>query len=290
MTLVPDVHNICAELYKMNIYTGPTGCFKSHIDTPRAGNMFGSLVVCLPSQFTGGALVTRYNKQQVVVYDWSSSAKEPIQWAAFYSDVEHEILPVTEGYRITSTYNLYHYASCYPAVDVTTSPFYNNLKSALEHPHFLREGGVLGFACQHAYVFEEEVGKSETSLLKGSDRTVLLAAKSLGLYIEVSPILSDDDKNLYYNKRGFSYSDQSWWWVTGYDPTAHDSQEQNWQMFFEEEGFESASDITWCQKFEPKLPAYVSPHYGNEMSTDTCYMAAAILVHVPEWSNRAQGM
>lgn len=135
-----------------------------------------------------------------------------------------------------------------------------------------------------------EVGKSETSLLKGSDHTVLLAAKSLGLYIEVRPILSDDDENLYYNKSGFSYSDQSWWWVNGHDPTAYDSREQNWQMFFEEEGFESASDIIWCQKFEPKLPAYVSPHYGNEMSTDTCYMAAAILVHVPEWSNRAQGM
>ena len=28
LLLVPDVLNIRAELYKMNIYTGPTGCFK----------------------------------------------------------------------------------------------------------------------------------------------------------------------------------------------------------------------------------------------------------------------
>ena len=27
-----------------------------------------------------------------------------IKWAAFYSDVEHEILPVTEGHRVTLTY------------------------------------------------------------------------------------------------------------------------------------------------------------------------------------------
>ena len=59
MSLVSDVLNIQAELYKMNIYTAPNGCFKAHVDTPRSGNMFGSLVVCLPSQFTGGSLLTR---------------------------------------------------------------------------------------------------------------------------------------------------------------------------------------------------------------------------------------
>ena len=72
--------------------------------------MFGSLVVCLPSQFSGGALVTRHNGQEIT-YDWSSPADDPvcsIQGAAFFSDVEHEILPVTEGYRVTLTYNLYH--------------------------------------------------------------------------------------------------------------------------------------------------------------------------------------
>lgn len=60
------------ELYKLNIYsTG--GHFKSHVDTPRANGMFGSLVVCLPSEFTGGALVTRHLGRQVM-FDWSSSA------------------------------------------------------------------------------------------------------------------------------------------------------------------------------------------------------------------------
>ena len=39
MLLIPDVLNIRAE---MNIYTA-NGCFKAHVDTPRGGNMFGSL-------------------------------------------------------------------------------------------------------------------------------------------------------------------------------------------------------------------------------------------------------
>lgn len=62
--------SIRAELYKLNIYlTG--GHFKAHVDTPRSKDMFGSLVVCLPSQFTGEALVTRHQGRQVT-FDWSS--------------------------------------------------------------------------------------------------------------------------------------------------------------------------------------------------------------------------
>ena len=49
--------SVRAELYKMNVYsTG--GHFKAHLDTPRSKEMFGSLVVCLPSVFTGGELVS----------------------------------------------------------------------------------------------------------------------------------------------------------------------------------------------------------------------------------------
>ena len=190
--LVPDILDIRAELYKMNIYTGPAGCFKAHVDTPRGGNVFGSLVVCLPTQFTGGALVARHNGQQVI-YNWDKkSGNYIIQWAAFFSDVEHEVLPVTKGYRITLTYNLYHsdQFSHTSIVDAASSPFYTNLKAALDHPHFLPDGGVLGFACQHAYIFEEfDKSKSLSLLLKGSDRTILAAAKSLGLKLEVKPII-----------------------------------------------------------------------------------------------------
>ncbi len=76
--------------------------------------MFGSLVVCLPSEFTGGALVTRHLGRQVM-FDWSSSATT--HWAAFYSDVEHEVLPVTSGHRITLTYNLYQLSPIRGATD-----------------------------------------------------------------------------------------------------------------------------------------------------------------------------
>ena len=43
-------------------------------------------------------------------FDWSSTVENPkktVSWAVLFSDVEHEVLPVTEGHRITLTYNLY---------------------------------------------------------------------------------------------------------------------------------------------------------------------------------------
>lgn len=47
---------IRAELYKLNVYSGPSGIFKTHVDTPRPEDQFGSLVVCLPSPHEGGKL------------------------------------------------------------------------------------------------------------------------------------------------------------------------------------------------------------------------------------------
>ena len=172
--------------------------------------MFGSLVVCLPTQFQGGALVARHRGEQVV-YDWSSPPEDPvqkIQWAAFFSDIEHEILPVTEGYRVTLTYNLYNCDEARAEPDVA-SPFYASLKSAVGHPHFLREGRTLGFACQHSYVFEElnhSLGLS--TLLKGPDQTIFSTAKSLGLEVEVKPIMRCSGGDFKYVGKKFVVSEE----------------------------------------------------------------------------------
>ena len=86
----------------MDIHVRSTGCFKSHVNTPHRHNMFGNLVVYLPSQFSGGALVTRHNGEQIN-YKWFSSIfaddqSKDVHWVALCSDVEHEIFPVTKGY------------------------------------------------------------------------------------------------------------------------------------------------------------------------------------------------
>jgi hypothetical protein len=44
--------SVKAELYKLNIMR-LGDFFKSHVDTPRGPDRFGSLVICLPHEFTG---------------------------------------------------------------------------------------------------------------------------------------------------------------------------------------------------------------------------------------------
>ena len=146
--------------------------------------MFGSLVVCLPSPFTGGELVTSHQGRRVT-FDWSNSSN--IQWAAFYSDVEHEVLSVT---RITITYNLYHQPNVHvpfqlpTSIDIKSNLFYCELLAALRNPHFMRQGGILGFYCQHKYVDMDK----KYPVLKGEDAVVYQTAKSLGLAVDVKPI------------------------------------------------------------------------------------------------------
>jgi hypothetical protein len=120
------------------MYSGPSGKFKAHVDTPRSPAQFGSLVVCLPLSFAGGALEVRH-KGKTVTFDWGSTntgsdGQSPsICWAAFYSDCEHEIREVTEGHRLTLTYNLYsvrgngQLAGNFQWLDPTQLPLYKTV-------------------------------------------------------------------------------------------------------------------------------------------------------------------
>ncbi|EME83948.1 uncharacterized protein MYCFIDRAFT_152230 [Pseudocercospora fijiensis CIRAD86] len=103
-----DKRSIKAQLYKLNIYSGPNGKFKAHVDTPRSEEQLGSLVVSLPVAHDGGQLAVR-NAGQELIFDWSQKSGAPayIERAAFYSDCEHEVYEVTSGHRVTLTYNLF---------------------------------------------------------------------------------------------------------------------------------------------------------------------------------------
>ena len=64
--------------------------------------MVGTLVVTLPSSYTGGELMVGHNEE------WKAyrGSKTALSLVAFYADCRHEVLKVTSGYRITLTYNL----------------------------------------------------------------------------------------------------------------------------------------------------------------------------------------
>lgn len=125
--------------------------------------MFGSLVLCLPSTFKGGQLSIKHKSCQKV-YDWGAGAhdSQQIQWAAFYSDCTHEILPVTEGARVTLTYGLYVDAMTSQDHLNGTTKFSDSLAEAVKEPGFMEQGGILGFACEHAYTRELKVAGLHT--------------------------------------------------------------------------------------------------------------------------------
>jgi 2OG-Fe(II) oxygenase superfamily len=93
-----------AELYKLLVYD-PSAFFAPHRDTEKAGGMFGTLVVALPSAHRGGELVIRHAGREVTV-DLSTAEVSELSWAAFYADCEHEVRPITEGNRVCLVYNL----------------------------------------------------------------------------------------------------------------------------------------------------------------------------------------
>ena len=288
--LVPQMDNIRTQLNKLNIY-GTGGHFRSHIDTPKSKEMFGSLVVCLPYQFTGGSLVTCHRGDKVV-FDWSSTIDQPtrkIKWALFFSNIEHEILPVTSGYRVTLTYNLYGMQTDILA-PVLSNPeiasFKQLLVEAIANPHFKREGCILGFRCQHKYVFEDLNSVNHLPLtLKGADYFIYAEVRSLGIPVVVKPLvdglyITDKFNKFVFDENGTEESDE-------------DDEPPGPSVAIYGDSC-NASKITWCQNRSKWLQIAGGgiqgriSCLGNEASIEFFYQEAVILVGVPKWCKQRQ--
>ncbi|KAL6300726.1 hypothetical protein BKA93DRAFT_800922 [Sparassis latifolia] len=193
---------IRAEKYKLNVY-GEESFFKPHLDTPRDETMFGSLVIVLPTPHKGGALALRHGGKEWTFNSselLSGQAEPSIAYVAFYSDVEHEVLKVESGYRITITYNLYFVDKPAHVPDPSTiRPFVTNeaifkaqFKALLDDPTFLPKGGYLGFGLRHQYPLDGKApGRDSRSrklalyavrqYLKGSDALLARVCGELSL-------------------------------------------------------------------------------------------------------------
>lgn len=94
-------HQLC----KLNICGAWKSKFKPHVDTPHSESRLGSIVVLLLVEHEGGQLILRHVGNEVL-FDWSASSGKAkpvpcVEWAAFYSDCEHEVLEVTGSHRVT---------------------------------------------------------------------------------------------------------------------------------------------------------------------------------------------
>ena len=98
---LPDGCMLEAELHSMLVYA-PGQFFVRHQDSEKSDDMVGSLVVTLPSSFTGGALEVEHRGETTSF----RGSKKKLSFVAFYSDCRHQIKPVKSGYRVVLTYDL----------------------------------------------------------------------------------------------------------------------------------------------------------------------------------------
>ena len=155
--------------------------------------MFGSLVIVYPAPHQGGEFVLRHKDREWTVDANTLNYSQPspsVTYIAFYRDIEHEVLKVSSGCRVTLTYNLY-LVDPTPSAQVPSvvpnlrdiSNLQSTLHELLSSPEFLPDGGTLGFALAHLYpiTFRTKL-QGMVKYLKGEDAHVYRACRDLQLH------------------------------------------------------------------------------------------------------------
>jgi hypothetical protein len=169
-----------AHLYKMLIYE-KGGFFKKHRDTEKEPGMFATLVNQLPSKFTGGELVVQHGGVQRN-FDYSSNSHEGFYATAFYADCEHELLPVSDGWRLCLAYNLVMKQQ--ESVSEVALP---NAAAVAEQDRKMQELASRGrenFNSTRGYVLEHEYTATNLRFmnLKGRGETLIHAVFELPIF------------------------------------------------------------------------------------------------------------
>src|SRR5690349_4783857 len=100
---------VSLKFHKMNIYK-KGGFFLPHVDTPtNTGLMIGTLLIVLPTRYSGGEFIVEHktlNRSFNAQSSISPGGFGSLAWCAFYSDCRHQVKPVTDGVRMTLTYDI----------------------------------------------------------------------------------------------------------------------------------------------------------------------------------------
>ncbi|KAL5531710.1 hypothetical protein ACEPAG_4587 [Sanghuangporus baumii] len=207
------------ELYKLLLYE-PGSHFLPHQDTEKVPGMFATIVVILPSFYTGGQVQVSHGVEKKM-FDFSSDgfATSMLTW---YADVVHEVQTITSGYRLALSYNLIQEEASAPLPTVpSTSPTHIRLEGVLQK---WSQGLYDNPPPQIAYVLDHKYSRvdlgSGGKSLKGKDAQLVTALRQLASKHRVALALAElechvvggasDDFDAYgsYHKRRRCYYDE----------------------------------------------------------------------------------
>jgi len=276
--------------------------------------MLGSLVVVFPIPHQGGELVLRHKNRE-----WTFDANAlttlrsspSLGYVAFYSDIEHEVLKVTNGYRVTLTYNLYSTPSepntKTTPLAITPDPnpsdsFGPAFRGLLKSPEFLPNGGTLAFGLVHLYpvTFESSL-EDLVQYLKGEDAHVYRACRELELKPALRMVYEDDwkgndygvmmDKIIEQPYYDCSFESQATYVshlvdelggvpINKVNPTCTKMAE-----WFDENVEEGR--ITWISPFNERNQLKdITVTYGNDINVGYIYCSPCLIAHVAPASDR----
>ena len=142
--------------------------------TEKTEGMFASLIIVLPSKFQGGEVHVSHGDNKDV-FDISPSSEFSVSALAWYTDVTHEVKPVTSGYRLAISYNLvntsrglpaHHLPDKHSAVSGVQGIFHMWANGGYDRKH---SSGTIAYLLEHQY---SDAGL-EFAALKGKDAALV---------------------------------------------------------------------------------------------------------------------
>jgi hypothetical protein len=262
--------------------------------------MFATLVVQLPSIFEGGSFVVSHNgKKETFKLDYADSAPYSCHYVAHYADCEHEVLPVTSGYRLALVYSL-----CYMGKDIdqpSVRVFERVGRMVKTMERLPREESLFAVPLEHQYT-TKSLGSLGIDALKGKDRAL---AKSIiranGWNVLISLMARTDHESGGSPWGGYSdaHAEKGEPIIADlYDADGSDAyKHQEWILdqleltSVNDDGMVLASeDVVECMWDEESVGSF--EHTGNaaatrEVTYSTCMLIAYLHTDVFEWICRS---
>ncbi len=182
-------YSISAQLYKMLIYE-KGDFFLRHKDSEKEKGMFGTLIIGLPSKHTGGELVVSFDGKVETIRFAEDTANYKIPYTAFYADCDHELKPVSAGYRICLVYNLIQLKAGEKMQAASLQAHVDKLVAILKEENNLQSTAPSIVLLGHQYTPEN----FSVDALKLNDRhkaeILLRAARQAGYYTKMCLVTS----------------------------------------------------------------------------------------------------